>query len=205
MLVILGESASGKSTLQQMFIENNPQYKKIVTYTTRPMRDGEINGVNYHFITQEEFNKLLEQDFFIEHAQYNGWNYGTSKDDCNEKNLVAVLTPSGLRALKRLNIDTTSIHLYVDRRSRLINILLRGDNIDEAYRRNLSDVGQFDGITEEVDYVIDNTGFHMNENEVLKCLNKIIESNKEKTETISLFDYYDDLVFKEGEVASERI
>ena len=73
-------------------------------------------------------------------------------------------------------VDNTSIYLYVDRRSRLINILARGDNIDEAYRRNLSDVGQFDEVIKEVDYVIDNTAFHMDENQVLKCLKEILKT-----------------------------
>ena len=87
---------------------------------------------------------------------------------------MAILTPAGLRALKRIGADVKSVYLYVDRRSRLISILTRGDDIDEAYRRNLSDVGQFDEVAEEVDYVIDNSFFHMNKEQVLKCLKEIL-------------------------------
>lgn len=128
--------------------------------------------------------------FFAEYAKYRDWSYGTAKADCKSTNSVAILTPAGLRALKRLGYDITSVYVYVDRRSRLINILARGDNIDEAYRRNLSDVGQFDGITQEVDYVIDNTKFHMDENQVLKCLEEILktESPEPEYEQLSLFD-----------------
>lgn len=148
MLVILGESASGKTTLLNMFIETNPQYRKIITYTTRPMRVGEVDGVDYHFVSQSTFDELVKQDFFVEHAKYRDWSYGTAKIDCEKDNAIAVLTPAGFRALKRLKYDVTSIYLCVDRRSRLINILTRGDNIDEAYRRNLSDVGQFDEVSQ---------------------------------------------------------
>lgn len=190
MLVILGESASGKTTLLKMFISENPKYHKIVTYTTRPMRDGEVDGVDYHFISQDAFNELVESGFFIEHAKYRDWAYGTAKADCESENAIAILTPAGLRALKRLGYDVTSIYVYVDRRSRLINILARGDNIDEAYRRNLSDVGQFDEVIQEVDYVIDNTKFHMDENQVLKCFQEILkkESPEPEYEQLSLFD-----------------
>lgn len=175
MIVIIGESASGKSTLQKMLIKDDPKYKKVITYTTRPMRDGEVDGVDYHFISQSTFDELVKRDFFVEYAKYRDWCYGTAKADCKNKNAVVVLTPAGMRALKRLGFDITSIYLYVDRRSRLINILARGDNIDEAYRRNLSDIGQFDEVIKEVDYVIDNTAFRMDENKVLKYLKEILE------------------------------
>lgn len=190
MIVIIGESASGKSTLQKMLIKDDPKYKKVVTYTTRPMRDGEEDGVDYHFIPQSTFDEFVKRDFFVEHAKYRDWCYGTAKADCKDKNAVAVLTPAGMRALKRLGFDITSIYLYVDRRSRLINILARGDNIDEAYRRNLSDVGQFDEVIKEVDYVIDNTAFHMDENQVLKCLKEILKTEppEPEYEQMTLFD-----------------
>lgn len=185
MLVIVGESASGKSALQKMLVASDPKYKKVVTYTTRPKRKNEKDGVDYHFVTVDKFKKLIDKDFFIESAKYSDWLYGTAKKDCiGDENNVAVLTPAGLRALKRAGVDVTSVYLYVDRRSRLINILNRGDNIDEAYRRNLSDVGQFDGIADEVDYVIDNTSFHMNQKQVLKCLNAVLGNSGGNDENI---------------------
>lgn len=179
MIVLVGASASGKSTLQKAMIEHSENLKKVVTYTTRPPRKGEKNGVDYHFVSEKKFQKLLEQGYFVEHAEYRGWHYGTAKTDCKESNdYVAVLTPSGYRELKRTGINVVSIYLYVDRRSLMMNILQRGDDIDEAYRRNLSDVGQFDGIENEVDYIIDNTGFHMNVDETLKCVNEILKEVK---------------------------
>lgn len=177
MIVIIGESASGKSTLQNMLIQSDPSYQKITTYTTRPMRDGEVNGVDYHFITDSAFEELAKRDFFAEQNAYREWRYGTAKADCmNAKKKIAVMTPAGLRALKRENIDVTSIYLMVDRRSRLIQILNRGDSIEEAYRRSLSDVGQFDGVVDEVNYVIDNTGYHMTQEQTLLCLKAILEA-----------------------------
>lgn len=182
MIVIVGESASGKTTLQNMFIEKHPEYRKIITYTTRPIRDGEVNGIDYNFISQEAFNELDKDNFFAETATYRNWSYGTAKRDCVGEKVIAVLTPAGLRALKDLGCEITSIYLCVDRRSRLVSILERGDDVDEAYRRNLSDVGQFDGIVNEVDYVIDNIGFFMDKTRVLNCLENILQVSVTKKE-----------------------
>ena len=158
MIILVGESASGKSSIERCLV-NNYGYNKIVTYTTRQPRNGEVDGIDYHFIDVEKFKSLKEQGFFAESAQYNDWNYGIAKEDCtNDK--VAVLTPHGLRQLSKIeDIDTISFYINVPRRDRLIKILQRGDNIEEAYRRSLSDVGQFDGIEDEVDFVINNEGY----------------------------------------------
>lgn len=157
MIVLVGESASGKSSIERELIALG--FNKIVTYTTRPMRKEDVDGETYHFITEEQFNDMIEKDLFAEHASYNGWQYGTAKEDCTDDKVV-VLTPHGLRQLKK-NKDLHIISFYIDvpRRDRLIKILERGDDIEEAYRRNLSDVGQFDGIKDEVDYVISNKGY----------------------------------------------
>lgn len=180
MLVIVGESASGKSTLQNMFINANPQYKKVITYTTRPMRKNEKNGVDYHFVSVQEFENMIANNAFVEYTEYRGWYYGTAKADCDGENLVAVLTPSGLRALKRHGINTISVYLRVDRRSRLIKILQRGDEVDEAYRRNLSDYGQFNGVENEVDYVINNYDYTHDPQQVLEMLNLAITAEGKK-------------------------
>ena len=185
MIVLIGESASGKTTLANNFINKYPEYHKIITYTTRPKRENEVDGVDYHFVSDEKFDELVKNNFFVEHAKYRDWSYGTAKEDClKDKKAIVVLTPSGLRNLKKINKKLKSVYIYVDRRSRLINILLRGDNIDEAYRRNLSDVGQFYGVIDEVDFVIDNTQFHMDEDEVLKCLETILKKGDVRAKNI---------------------
>lgn len=158
MIVLVGESASGKSSIEKYLVDNHG-YKKIVSYTTRQPREGEVDGIDYHFITKEQFHKLKEQDFFVETAIYNNWYYGTAKKDCTDDKVV-VLTPHGLRQISKIkDINITSFYINVPRRDRLIKILQRGDDIEESYRRNLSDVGMFDGIRDEVNYVINNNNY----------------------------------------------
>jgi guanylate kinase len=157
-IVLIGESASGKSSIERCLVEDYG-YNKIVSYTTRPPRAGEVDGIDYHFISTEHFESLKKQEFFAESAQYRDWHYGIAKEDCTDDK-VAVLTPHGLRQVSKIkDIKVTSFYINVPRRDRLIKLLQRGDNIEEAYRRSLSDVGMFDGVGDEVDYVINNSGY----------------------------------------------
>lgn len=175
MIVLCGESASGKSSIEKNLVDKFG-FKKIVSYTTRPPRNGEVDGVDYHFTSNEKFYELKEQGFFAEVAQYRGWNYGTAKEDCTDDK-VAVLTPHGLRQVSKIkSLNITSFYINVPRRDRLIKILQRGDDIEEATRRSLSDVGQFDGVSDEVNYVINNPNYTKSVEEMTKeILNCIIK------------------------------
>ena len=68
--------------------------KRIISYTSCPIRKNEINQIDYHFITKEEFEQKLSEGFFAEHSIYNSWNYGIA---CIS---VCVVETSGLRQLK---------------------------------------------------------------------------------------------------------
>lgn len=171
MIVIIGESSSGKSTLAK-YLMDNFGYKKITTYTTRNPRDYEVDGDDYYFISDQHFEELSKEDYFAETAIYNGWKYGSAKKDY-EDNKVIVLTPKGFRAIKRSGIDNIySVYLKVPRKERLIKCLERGDNIEEAYRRNLSDVGQFDGIEDEVDLIIENNNYSISVKDIADMIIK---------------------------------
>ncbi len=159
MLVLIGESASGKSSVAKYFI-NNFGFNSIVTYTTRQPRKIEVDGIDYHFISESNFEEMMNCQSFAETAKYNEWYYGSAKKDYMDAQMkIAVLTPHGIRQIRRSGIDIYTVYIKVPRRDRLIKILQRGDNIEEAYRRSLSDVGQFDGIEDETDLVIENAGY----------------------------------------------
>lgn len=175
-IALVGESGSGKSTIAKHLVEKHG-FETIVSYTTRPPRDNEIDGVDYHFVDEAKFKEMKEQGLFAETAMYRGWNYGSlTRDYASEKgDKITILTPHGLRQVKEnKDINLVSFHINVPRRDRLIKILQRGDDIEECYRRSLSDVGQFDGIGDEVSYVIDNPGYAKSVDEITyeiyKCL-----------------------------------
>ena len=58
-LALVGESASGKTTTANMFADSDMNFKRVITYTTRPPREGEENGIDYHFVSEEEFDTLV--------------------------------------------------------------------------------------------------------------------------------------------------
>lgn len=177
LLVLLGESASGKSTIEEI-LNDNYGYKKIVSYTTRQAREREINGKDYLFLDEDNFNELKRAGSFIMTACYNGWKYGIPISQCVD-NAVLVTTPYGLRQLKKNeNFNIISIYIKVPRRDRLIKVFQRGDNIEEAYRRNLSDVGKYDGIEDEVDFVIENVGYEISPDEIAKTIIERITHGK---------------------------
>lgn len=185
-LIIAGESASGKTTLAKRISDDNiNNFSRIITYTTRPQREGEINGVDYHFVTDEVFNNMIKQGSFVEYTNYRGWQYGTAINFGKDDNKVVVLNPTGVRAFKRyamshpeLNLDIFVVYLCVDRRSRLIKMLQRGDDIEECTRRSLSDVGQFNGFENEADFVINNENYEHTVEDISRQLRFLIGQRK---------------------------
>lgn len=171
MVILVGESASGKSTIEKILTEKYG-YKKTISYTTRQPRDEEVDGVDYYFISEDEYTEKFHSGYFVETGAYNGWFYGSTKEQYDE-NTVCVLTPHGLRQIKNNfgEEEIISFYIKVSRRDRLIKILERGDNIDEAIRRNQSDVGQYDGIEDEVNFVIENNKY---EKSPEKCAEEIV-------------------------------
>ena len=85
MFYLMGKSASGKDTIYERLIANKAlNLQKITLYTTRPMREGEIDGVTYHFVSEPEFISYVTSDKLIEHRSYNTahgiWRYFTVQD-----------------------------------------------------------------------------------------------------------------------------
>lgn len=157
MLVIIGPSASGKTEIVNNLIAKYSM-KKMVTYTTRFKRPGEVNGVDYHFISLEEFKRKIEEGFFLEYVVYNGNYYGTSKNSLtNEK--VVIVEASGLKTYikeARDKIKIVFIACSKDiRRTRMIN---RQDG-DESIKKRLAndDLIFNDEIKQLADFVLDTT------------------------------------------------
>jgi guanylate kinase len=154
MIILVGDSCSGKSTIERKLTEHG--LKRIISYTSRAIRKNETDHVDYHFLTKEEFEQKLSEGFFSEHSNYNGWNYGIASEDCRD-DAICVVETSGMRQLKaNKNLKVKSFYIKVDERNRVIRMMKRGDNIMESFRRIICDQGMFSGIEYEVDYVIPN-------------------------------------------------
>lgn len=164
-IVLLGASGTGKSTLENV-LSSKYDFKKIVSYTTREPRVSEVAGRDYNFVDNTIFNDLINNDVLAEWDEYSGNRYyGTMKSDYTREDKVVVLTPNGLRQLKKSipneNIFSilvesglgTRIKRYIDRCG-VDNFTY--DDKNEIASRVDRDWSMFLGVNREVDMVIHN-------------------------------------------------
>lgn len=83
--VITGPSGVGKGTLISRLMEALPELELSVSATTRAPRMGEMDGVSYHFLTDEEFDRRISEGDFVEHASYAGRRYGTLRSELERR------------------------------------------------------------------------------------------------------------------------
>lgn len=79
LFIVTAASGAGKTSLVRALLESDDQLRKSVSYTTRPARPGEKDGIHYNFVSQQKFADMLKQREFLEHAEVHGHHYGTSK------------------------------------------------------------------------------------------------------------------------------
>jgi guanylate kinase len=88
--VITGPSGVGKGTLIRNLLARVPALELSVSATTRPPRPGDVDGVDYHFLSDAEFDRLVEDGAFVEHADYSGRRYGTLRSELERRTAAGV-------------------------------------------------------------------------------------------------------------------
>lgn len=153
---LVGRSSSGKSTIEKILCEKG--YNRLISYTTRPSRANEVNGLDYHFITEERFKELESEGHFHEVAQYRDWNYGISLNDINldDQTYIAVVTVHGYKELSKHTDNIRAIHIKVSEKERIIRQLNRGDDVDEVIRRVYTDREDFKDAETECHIIFEN-------------------------------------------------
>lgn len=141
MLVILsGVSGAGKDTIKKELIKRMENVISLPSFTSRNPREGEEEGVQYHFITKEEFEKRIEQQEFYEYDLHHDNYYGTSRKLMNEK------IQSGKIVVKDIEVNgTENLIKILKEETKLVPIFLKVDR--EELRRRLEARG--DHLTEE--------------------------------------------------------
>ena len=146
-LILMGKTASGKDTIAKELVSNY-KFGKIITYTTRPPRPNEKDGVDYYFISQSDFREKIKADFFVEWKVYQSafgdWYYGTAFEDL-KRDSILILTPTGIRDLAR-NTRCVFRTVLIDapKEVRLQRLIDRGDEYTEALRRLEHDEKDFE-------------------------------------------------------------
>lgn len=116
LLVLSGPSGTGKGTLCERLMRDDPSLAFSVSVTTRAPRDTEIDGVHYFFIDDEQYDRLIKEDAFIEHATVHAHRYGTLKSQVDSmiaegKNVVLDIDPQGARAVMQKRPDCVSVFI----------------------------------------------------------------------------------------------
>lgn len=148
LIALFGESGTGKDTIQKWLVKNY-NLNGLVSYTTRPKREGEINGVNYCFIDENFFKDLISMNRLLEYTIFNNWYYGTPSIDLSDTQInIGVFNIIGINNIKlafKDKIEVFPIKIEVEEKIRLIRILQRENNpnCSEICRRFLTDKDDF--------------------------------------------------------------
>jgi guanylate kinase len=116
LFVVAAASGTGKTSLVKALVESMPGLGVSISHTTRPMRPGELDGVNYHFIRREEFVRLIGDGAFLEHAEVFSNLYGTSRDWVlnelqQDRDVILEIDWQGAQQIRRLLPDSVGIFI----------------------------------------------------------------------------------------------
>lgn len=155
--VVAAPSGTGKTTVCRRLVQLDPLVELSVSHTTRPRRDGETDGIDYHFVTQERFQEMIDEDAFLEWAEYVGYRYGTSWAAVEEplaqgRDVLLEIEVQGAAQVRERRADARFIFLLPPSME-VLRERLRARDTDAPERierrlaraeRELEEIGRFD-------------------------------------------------------------
>lgn len=166
LFIISAPSGGGKTSLVNALLQEIPNLEVSVSYTTRPMRPGEKNGANYHFIDENTFQTMQEQKAFLEHANVFGNYYGTSRQWVEEKlklgvDVILEIDWQGAEQIRTLFADNISIFILPPSWKTLeARLKERGQDDPQVIMRRLSEAHTEVSHYHEFDYLVVNDDFN---------------------------------------------
>jgi len=165
LFVISAPSGAGKTSLVSEMLRQDSRLGVSVSHTTRPMREGEQNGVNYHFVSRDEFEAMIARGDFLEHADVFGNYYGTSQVWVREtlatgQDVILEIDWQGAKQVRRLIPECVSVFIVPPSaevlRQRLVG---RGTDAADVVERRLAEAEEECRHAVEFDYLVVNDDF----------------------------------------------
>jgi len=171
MIILIGESGSGKTTILNELEKRG--FKKAINHTTRAKRktDDELN--EYKFLSKEEFNKMWAEGKLLQRAEFNNEFYGISIDSLKPDIACVSITDSvkdikqRVEELKIKDVDIKTFYIYVNEEERINRMLKRGDNLESINKRLEIDKEKFKEASEVADYTVENMNLEKTVNYIL--------------------------------------
>ncbi|MDH5765458.1 MAG: guanylate kinase [Gammaproteobacteria bacterium] len=177
--IISAPSGAGKTSLVRELVKRINNVVVSISHTTRVMREGEQDGIDYHFVDKEAFLSMVEHSAFLEHAKVFDNFYGTSQQHVEQqllagKNVILEIDWQGARQVRRLMQDSQTIFILPPSQEALKERLMkRGQDSEEVINRRMQDAVNEMSHYAEFDYLIVNDDFET----ALDDLACIIRSN----------------------------
>lgn len=162
LVVLSGPSGVGKDAILTEFQRICPNVQRCVTATTRPRRDSEQDGVDYYFLSEEEFRRRIEENQFLEFAEVHGYLYGTPRESVEQalaqgRDIVLKIDVQGGIAVKRAISDAVMVFVVPPSMEELERRLRsRNTDSDAAIERRLANARRELERIGEYDYLIEN-------------------------------------------------
>uniref|UniRef100_A0A7C5Z9W0 Guanylate kinase n=1 Tax=Caldicellulosiruptor owensensis TaxID=55205 RepID=A0A7C5Z9W0_9FIRM len=194
LIVISGPAGTGKGTVVGKLLEKNPNIKLSISKTTRKPRPGEKEGVNYFFVSREQFEEEIKNENFLEYAEYNNNYYGTPKDFVLESlrkgfDVILEIETKGALKIKKAFSDAVLIFLLPPSLEELHRRLVkRGTESEDEIKARLEIAKNEIKLVPEYDYCIIND----NVDDAAEKIQKIIEVEKLKSRRFDIQSFLEE-------------
>ena len=188
LLVISGPSGVGKGTIVKRLMDHDPSIVFSVSATTRAPREGEVNHKDYHFVTEEEYDRLLAEDAFLEHAEVHAHRYGTLKSEVGDRiargqNVLLDIDPQGALQVMEKAPDAVSVFILPPSFQELERRLRgRQTETEEDIQRRLSNARHEVKLLPHYTYALVNDDLDL----ACRTLEAIVQAEKQKTTRLSI-------------------